>query len=198
MSVSVEVFEEWLRENLACTQYIHNYDYSFMKRGMWEEENLEDAISDAFRWEDTDQGFDYWDDLNDEWLDYLDSYKSVVPMSEKLKDAARSLDEEGFNFEGLRQPAWKSGEGLPPIGSTQDDCRITAEGFDYKEFEVVAHVDGKAIVYVSEAGDVSLVNEWGFDLPISKERLEATEKLHRATPLTASLVDVILDALEIY
>lgn len=41
-----------------------------------------------------------------------------------------------------------NGEGLPPVGSTQRDCELVGIHGDVEQFEVVAHRNGAAIVYV--------------------------------------------------
>lgn len=44
-------------------------------------------------------------------------------------------------------PEW-DGEGLPPVGSTQRNCELVGIHGDTGQFEVVAHRNGAAIVYV--------------------------------------------------
>lgn len=45
-------------------------------------------------------------------------------------------------------PAEWGGEGLPPVGSTQRNCELVGIHGDTGQFEVVAHRNGAAIVYV--------------------------------------------------
>ena len=67
-----EQFIEFLKNNKCLT--------AFKKNGIYKDENLDrfftrtppvDYIDNAFAWQPTEQGWDYWHDLNTKWKNQL-------------------------------------------------------------------------------------------------------------------------------
>jgi len=50
-----------------CSEYEHFWDYAR------EEDLSEDFIENAFCWESSREGFDYWDWVDDEWREWFNS-----------------------------------------------------------------------------------------------------------------------------
>ena len=61
-----EDFIEFLKENNAFMNYMRNAGYVSD-----EEIDIHDSYLEAFSWEDSPEGFDYWNDLDTDWFDLI-------------------------------------------------------------------------------------------------------------------------------
>ena len=81
-------FKEWLQKKCALAEYARN------RLGMFGKPNYaaitgkgDDWFMGAFRWLTTRQGFDYWNDLNNEW-------KILICVELASADPGMPLDDE--------------------------------------------------------------------------------------------------------
>lgn len=68
LSDVTQEFKDWMLSQGAWEKYVDNFDESFSELDYTREV---DFITYAFLWKETEQGFDYWDNLNRRWGEYL-------------------------------------------------------------------------------------------------------------------------------
>ncbi len=61
-----EDFVRFLKENNAYLKYMTNAGYLTD-----EEIDINDSYFEAFVWDNTPEGYDYWDDLDTDWFDLI-------------------------------------------------------------------------------------------------------------------------------
>lgn len=75
MKDSAKIFLQWLKDKGVYSQYKENfinYDLHHSFSVFISEYNPYSYLSSAFFWADTSQGWNYWEELNWEWLDYAE------------------------------------------------------------------------------------------------------------------------------
>lgn len=78
MKDKAKIFLLWLKEHDCYERYKENfinYDLHHSFSVFISEYSPYSYLSSAFFWVDTSQGWDYWEELNWDWVDYVDSIK---------------------------------------------------------------------------------------------------------------------------
>jgi hypothetical protein len=68
-----EIFSNFLKDNNAYDKFIYNLEhYSFSKIKFDKLDNIKKLdYLDVFYWKNTKEGVGYWDNLNDEWEEFI-------------------------------------------------------------------------------------------------------------------------------
>ena len=71
-----KLFIHFLKQNNAYEQFMFNLNsrkgYFFTPKKFFNYTFDEDFVSNAFNWDDSLQGYGYWDELEDKWLGTLE------------------------------------------------------------------------------------------------------------------------------
>lgn len=78
-----------------------NAMYKYGQTGEGDGDYLTESFGDAFTWEDTDQGHDYWSDLEHRFYDHLDSGSSTSSKRVKFGGNAPRSDITPETYEVL-------------------------------------------------------------------------------------------------
>jgi hypothetical protein len=63
----------WMRKQEWYMLYKSNTMMNFRTPGsVFREEDVEDYVTGAFNWDDAPEGFDYWNRINESFLDFLE------------------------------------------------------------------------------------------------------------------------------
>ena len=64
----------WMKKQRWYLQYKTNAMMNFLTTGsIFRNEDIEDFIAAAFDWESAPEGFEYWNNINENYLDFLES-----------------------------------------------------------------------------------------------------------------------------
>lgn len=73
-----EKFIDFLKKENAFDSYVTNFNERIIKGGMLEWLNVEDPegyIAEAFIWANTYEGWEYWNNLDEQWLKIIQNEK---------------------------------------------------------------------------------------------------------------------------
>lgn len=89
---NIQLFEKFLKENYIKKQFVNNIDENFWNNSSYKkyfelEINIKDKLQKlyniipftafvmcAFEWDNTEQGFDMWENINRRWVEYLNDF----------------------------------------------------------------------------------------------------------------------------
>lgn len=63
----------WMRKQNWYGLYKYNTMMNFLTPGaIFRDEDVQDFLTAAFNWEETSEGFEYWNNINESFLDFLE------------------------------------------------------------------------------------------------------------------------------
>ena len=117
-------------------------------------------------WDEVPEGFDYALTTAHDW-EGAPEYKGTIRFAKKRENSTYFECDQGL-YPHVGRGSWVvvttrpekwNGEGLPPVGTV---CEYYADEDSWRQCEIVAHKDGKAVVWVNHAHIWSTSSGAGF------------------------------------
>lgn len=71
----LDIFTNFLKERMAYDEFIENLTYNPIRyctiHKLCNSTYVESYLDESFLWSNTDEGFDFWSDISQEWVDYI-------------------------------------------------------------------------------------------------------------------------------
>jgi len=66
-----EKFKQFLRDNSAYDSFMKNYDNISSFDYVFNDYEGDVYLAGSFTWENTEEGYSYWEDLENRWFSYM-------------------------------------------------------------------------------------------------------------------------------